>query len=369
VKVPLVDLSAHPPALARALEQAFARVVSNGRFILGPEVEAFEAEIARFVGTGHAIGVSSGSDALVCALAALGIGAGDEVVTTAFTFFATAGAVLRLGAVPKLVDVRAGTLNMDPERLEAAIGPRVRALVPVHLFGQPAEMDAIAEIAERRGVPIVEDAAQALGAAYAGRQAGAWGKLGCFSFYPSKPLGALGDGGMIVTSDAELAERCRALRVHGAVRKNEHVMAGFNFRLDALQAALLRAKLPYLEGWLAERREHAALYARAFNGIRGLEVLAMHPKATSSFAHFTLRVADEKRNALAARLGARGVETAVYYPLPLHLQPALVSLGYGAGALPESERAAREVLSIPLSPGLGVAQRDHVIATICEFFA
>jgi dTDP-4-amino-4,6-dideoxygalactose transaminase len=369
VKVPFYDPEPRTEVLAGELRAAFERVLLSGRFILGPEVETFEAELARFVGVRHAIGVSSGSDALLCALSALGIGPGDEVLSTPFTFFATSGAILRLGAVPRYVDVRVETLNIDPRRLEAAIGPRTRAILVVHLFGEPAEMAAIAEVAARHSLPVVEDAAQALGAAFAERRAGAWGKFGCFSFFPSKPLGGFGDGGMVVTDDPALAERCRLLRAHGATRKGEHVLAGYNCRLDALQAALLGVELPRLEGWLSARAARASVYDAAFAGLAPISLLQGHPEARSAHAVYTLRVKNGRRDELARHLDSRGVGTAVYYRTPLHLQPALAGSKLAPGALPESERAAGEVLSLPLFPELRPEQQEHVIASVREFFS
>jgi len=369
VKVPFFDPKPQTEALLPELRAASERVLASGHYILGPEVEAFERELAGFAGVRHAIGVSSGSDALVCALAGLGVGPGDEVVSTPFTFFATSGAILRLGATPRYADVRAGTLNLDPERLKAAIGPRTRAILVVHLFGEPAEMDAIGDVAARHALPIVEDAAQALGATLAGRPAGAWGKLGCFSFFPSKPLGAFGDAGMVVTDDAELANQCRALREHGAARKHRHAFLGYNFRLDALQAALLRIKLPRLEAWLTRRASLARRYDAGLKDLAGVSFLRGDARAKSSHSVYTLRVGNGRRDELRRFLAERGVETAVYYPTPLHLQPALAHLELARGAFPESERAAGEVLSLPLFPELRDEQQARVIGSIREFFA
>jgi len=363
VKVSLVDLSAQYIALEAELKAAFERVARSGRYVLGPEVEQLETEIAALVGVRHAVGVSSGTDALLCAMLALGVGPGDEVVTTPFTFFATIEAIVRTGATPRFVDIRPDTFNLDEMRVEAAIGPHTRLILPVHLFGIPADLEPLA----KHGIPVLEDAAQALGARYRGRCAGSVGRLAAFSFHPTKGLGALGDGGMITTDDAGLAERCRLLRNHGSPRKHQHTAIGGNFRLDALQAALLRVKLPHLEAWLAARRSHAAAYTAALSGIDGLVTPVVPPDVIASFAQYTLRVRDGRRNALAAALAARGIECAVHYPEPAYRQPALLALEL-AGSCPEAERAAGEVLSIPLYAELGAAQRDHVIAAVRAFF-
>ena len=368
MRVPLVDLAAQHAPLEPDLDRALYRVRASHRFVLGPEVAAFEAEVAASLGVVHAIGVSSGSDALLAALMALEIGPGDEVVTTPFTFFATAAAALRLGATLSFVDIDPNTLNLDVNRLEAAMTPRTRAIVPVHLFGRPVAMDAVGAIASRYDVAVVEDAAQAFGARYLGRSAGAWGTFGCFSFFPSKPLGAFGDGGLIVTSDAALAAHCRRIRQHGAADKHEHLEIGGNFRLDELQAAVLRVKLPHAAFWAAERRAHAAAFDRALGGVSGVRLLA---PATAGFesaaAHYTIRVTGGRRSELARHLADKGVETAVHYPRPLHRQPALEVLGVQSTGLEESERAAAEVLSLPLYAGMTDEQREYVVASIREF--
>jgi dTDP-4-amino-4,6-dideoxygalactose transaminase len=344
-RVPFQDLAAHHAPLEAELREAFARVVASGRFVLGEEVERFEASAARRLGVSEAIAVSSGSDALVCALLALGVGPGDEVVTTPFTFVATAEAIVRVGARPRFVDVRGDTLALDERLIE--ISARTKAIVPVHLFGAPARIAA-------GGVPIIEDVAQAFGL----RPAGA---LACFSFFPAKVLGALGDAGLVATDDAELAARCRALRVHGA----GGAQIGGNFRMDALQAALLSVKLPHVDAWIARRRQIAEGYSRELEATP-VRLPPNHPEAV--WACYTLRVPDGARDRLRQHLLDRGIETAVYYARPVHLLPAYARFAE-PGALPESERAAREVLSLPIYPELSEADQAHVVASIRAFFA
>jgi dTDP-4-amino-4,6-dideoxygalactose transaminase len=368
MKVPLVDLRAQHAALASELKDAFERVALSGQFVLGSEVERFELELAALVRARHAIGVSSGTDALLCGLLALGIGAGDEVITSPFTFFATVEAIARVGATPRFVDIRSDTLNIDARAVEAAITPRTRAIVPVHLFGIPADLFDLDKLLKDNGIFLFEDAAQALGAAHEGRPAGSFGDLAAFSFHPTKPLGALGDAGAVATNDDALAERCRQLRVHGASRKHHHTKLGGNFRMDALQAALLRVKLPHLERWLGLRRQNAQRYTEALADVEGLVVPGVPSHVRSSWAQYTLRVRGAPRDALAAHLAAAGIETAVHYPQSIYAQPALAHLRVEPEAFPEAERAAREVLSIPVCAELTVEQREHVIGSILAFF-
>jgi dTDP-4-amino-4,6-dideoxygalactose transaminase len=368
VKVPLVDLRAQHAALASELKDAFERVALSGQFVLGSEVERFELELAALVRARHAIGVSSGTDALLCGLLALGVAAGDEVITSPFTFFATVEAIARVGATPRFVDIRSDTLNLDARAVEAAITPRTRAVVPVHLFGIPADVLGLGNILKRPDIFVLEDAAQALGSEIEGRPAGSLGTLAAFSFHPTKPLGALGDAGALTTNDDALAERCRQLRVHGASRKHQHSMLGGNFRIDALQAALLRVKLVHLENWLAGRRENAQSYTETLANVAGLSVPHVPHRVTSSWAQYTIRVHDGRRDALAAHLAAEGIETAVHYPRPIYAQPAFAHLGVRREAFPETERAVREVLSIPVHAALSAEQRDHVIGSVLAFF-
>jgi dTDP-4-amino-4,6-dideoxygalactose transaminase len=364
----LLDLRAQYALIRAEVRRAMDRVCDSQEFVLGGEVERFETELAEFVGARFAIGSSSGSDALLCALLALALEPGSEVITTPFTFVATAEAIARAGARPRFVDIEPDTMNIDPRRIASAIDERTRAIIPVHLFGWPAKLDAIGELCRARSIAVVEDAAQALGGSYRARSLGTWGTLGCFSFFPSKPLGAFGDGGMIVTDDERLAQRCRELRSHGTRDKTEFVRLGGNYRLDALQAAILRVKLAHLRSWLEARRSHAEVYDAVFGHVAGLVVPRVEPGASPAFANYTLRVLDGRRDALAAFLRARGIQTAVYYARPLHLQPCFAALGLGRGAFPESERAAEEVLSIPLYPELTAEQRNFLIESIEAFF-
>jgi dTDP-4-amino-4,6-dideoxygalactose transaminase len=366
VKVPFFDRTRADAPLEAELTAAFQRVLRSGRFILGAEVERFERAAAEMLGVRHAIGVSSGSDALLVALLALGVGPGDEVVCPAYTFFATAGAIARLGATPVLVDIEAPGFTLDPRALAAAITPRTRAIVPVHLFGRAADLDAIARAAG--SIPIVEDAAQAFGATIGDRQAGSVGAMGCFSFFPTKNLGGFGDAGLVVTDDADLARRARMLRAHGSAEKHRHALVGGNFRLDALQAALLSVELPHVADRLAARRANAARYDALFSaaGLAAIDRPAIEPGAT--FNQYVIR-APGARDALRAFLAENGVDTEIYYPLPLHLQPCFAALGKPEGSLPEAERAARETLALPIFPGLQGDEIDYVVGWISAFFA
>jgi dTDP-4-amino-4,6-dideoxygalactose transaminase len=359
IQVPMVDLNAQHGRLARELEAAVSRVVESARFIGGEEVESFEAEFAAACGVRHACGVGNGTDALVLALRALGVGPGDEVVAPAFTFFATVEAILLVGATPVLVDVDPASATLDPALLARAIGPRTRAVVPVHLYGQPAAMDEILELASRHDLWVIEDAAQAHGAELGGRRAGSLGHVAAFSFYPGKNLGAWGDAGAVVSNDAALVARVRSVARHGAgAHRYEHLVPGTNSRLDALQAAVLRVKLRQLAGWNEERRARVRAYDAGLAGLPGLGLPRERAGARSAWHLYTVRVAD--REGLRARLGASGVATAVHYPKPVHLQPALAGLAHGE--LPVSEQLAREVLSLPLYPELPL----DVVARICR---
>ena len=373
IQVPLLDLTEQYRGIAGPVQAALLGVVEEQRFILGPVVERFEAELAAHLEVPHAVGCASGTDALLLALRALGVERGDEVVTSPFTFFATAGAIHNVGARPVFADIRPDTFNLDPAAAEAAVTERTRAVVPVHLFGQMAEMEPFRALADRRGVALLEDAAQAIGA----RQrtgAGAWittGTLGdacAFSFFPTKNLGAFGDAGMVVTPHAETAERLRKLRVHGGRQMYHHEEVGYNSRLDALQAAVLSVKLPHLPGWSAKRRENARFYDEALAGVEGVATPVVPPENESIFNQYTVRVPGGRRDALAAHLRDHGVGSGVYYPVPLHLQECFAYLGYRRGDFPESERAAEEVLSLPVYPELTESQREHVAASVRAFF-
>ncbi len=356
-KVPAMDVKAQHAALQGELEAAVREVITSGAFILGPKVVALEGEVARLCGVAHAVGVASGTDALIVALRALDIGPGDEVVTSAYSFFASAGAILLVGAKPVFVDIEAATWNMDPARLEAAITPRTRAIMPVHLFGQCANMDPILAIARARGIAVVEDAAQALGAKDRGRPAGSMGEFGCFSFYPTKNLGGLGDGGMIATNDAALADKARLVRIHGSRPKYVTRVLGMNSRLDSLQAALLLVKLPHLARYTEERRRHARAYDARFAG-SAIAPPPVRAEAYHIYNQYALRVPDRDRTEKA--LAERGVGTAVYYPGILPLQEAVKHLGHKPGDFPVAERAAAENLCLPIFPELKDEDREYV---------
>ncbi len=357
MQIPLIDLQTQYQSLKPRVDAAVTRVLESGRFVLGPEVAAFEAEFAAHCRTGHAIGVSSGTSALHLALLAAGVGAGDEVITVPFTFVATVAAIQYTGARPVLVDVEPGTLNMDPSRIEAAVTTRTKAIVPVHLYGQPADMDPILRIAEARGLVVVEDAAQAHGAELCGRRAGSMGALGCFSFYPGKNLGAAGEGGAVTTDDDDLAARVRLLRDWGAEHKYHHVVPGFNYRLEELQAAILRVKLAELEAWTEARRAHAARYRQLLSGA-AVSLPVEAPGRRHVYHVFAIR--HPERDRLARELGESGVGTGIHYPVPVHLQPAYRDLGYGPGDFPVAEQAAHEVLSLPMYPELRPDQVEAI---------
>lgn len=371
MNVPLLDLKEQNQILRPEIEAALGRVLDTNGFILGDEVAELEKELAAYCGTKYAIGCASGSDAILLALMALGIGPGDEVITTPYSFFATVSSITRLGATPVFVDIDPQTHNLDAAKLEAKITSRTRAIEPVHLYGQCAEMTAINEIAAKHSVPVIEDAAQAIGAELDGVRAGAMGVIGCFSFYPSKNLGGMGDGGFLTTSDDDLAGKLRALRVHGAEEKYFHKYIGLNSRLDGFQGAVLRIKLPYLDGWTERRRANAAYYNRLFsagNVSQHVIVPVEQPWARHTYNQYVIRVPD-CRDALRGRLAEKGIGTDIYYPLPLHLQPCFAYLGGCAGDLPQAEQAARETLALPIFPELGRDQQEYVVDAIAEFFA
>ena len=376
MKVPLLDLKPQYAELREELDRAIGEVVRSQGFVLGPTVKRFESAVARYVGADHAIGCASGSDALILSLAALEIGPGDEVLTSPFSFFASASCAYKVGARPRFADIDPETFNLDPASVEASAGPATRALMPVHLFGQCAPMDELMRFADDRGLPVVEDAAQALGATFApsGRQArhaGAMGRAGCYSFFPSKNLGGFGDGGMIVTSDEALAERLRLLRVHGGQKMYQHRYVGWNSRLDALQAAVLDVKLPHLDRWSAARKANAERYDRWLeeSGVVASGAVRLPHRTRSSthiFNQYTLRV--ERRDALRERLEASGIGHSVYYPVPLHLQDCFSELGYREGDLPHAEQACREVVSLPIFPDLTEEQQRRVVDAVAGFY-
>jgi len=366
--LPYLDLKAQFEGIRDEVMQAVSRVLESQKFILGSEVQAFESEMAEMVGVGAAVGCASGSDALMLALMALGVGPGDEVIVPPFTFVATAGSVARLGAKPVFVDILPDTFNIDPAQVESAITGRTRAIIPVHLFGLPTELDPLLKVAEAKSVAVIEDAAQAIGACYRGKQVGSLGHFGCFSFFPSKNLGGAGDGGLITTTSAEMAGRLRVLRAHGAKQKYSYELLGMNSRLDALQAAILRAKLRHLGDWTEARRRNADRY-RTFFAQMALQECVQLPVAPPHCFHvynqFTIRV--RERDRLREFLRGRGIPTEVYYPSPLHLQPAFEYLGCRAGQCPVAEAACREVVSLPIYPELKEEQQKAVVVAIADF--
>jgi len=365
MKVPLLDLKAQFASIRDELMPAIESAIESQRFINGPEVGELEKQLAKYTDCEFAVGVSSGTDALIVSLMALGIGAGDEVITTPYTFFATAGSIWRVGAKPVFVDIEPDTFNIEPSKIEAAITERTKAIIPVHLFGQTAEMDPILEIGARRDLVVIEDAAQAIGARYRGRSAGSMGAIGCFSFFPSKNLGGLGDGGMVVTNDEQLGARLMQCRNHGSAPKYYHAWVGGNFRLDTLQAAGLIVKLRYLEGWHKARRRNAARYDELLADIDGVVTPVVLPHNESIYNQYVVRV--PRRDACQKFLAERGIGSAIYYPLSLHQQECFATLGYGAGDFPESERAAAETLALPIDPELDDKQVDYVAAVLAEF--
>jgi dTDP-4-amino-4,6-dideoxygalactose transaminase len=371
MNVPLINLKDQFAPLRAEMLASLERIVDSQQFALGPEVKALEDEVAQYSNVRHAIGCASGSDALLLALMALDVKAGDEVVTASFTFFATGGAIARLGARPVFVDIDPRTYTMDPQKVEAAITPRTRAIIPVHMYGHCADMDPLLEISKRRGIPIIEDACQAIGAEDGGRRAGSMGLLGCFSFYPTKNLGGAGDGGMLTTSDDTLAARLRALRVHGGLTEYHHDEIGINSRLDAFQAAVLRVKLPHLDEWAAARRAKVARYNKLLSAA-GLSFELITPSVREGAQHvyhlYIVRV-PEHREALMAHLAERGVGTKVYYPVPLHQQDCFSYLGYQAGDFPKTERAALETFALPLYPELTDEQQQYVVDSVQSFNA
>jgi dTDP-4-amino-4,6-dideoxygalactose transaminase len=386
MKVPLLDLKRQYAGFKAELLPILERVCESQAFILGPEVTALEEAVAAYSGSSHGIGVSSGTDALLLALMGLGIGPGDSVVTSPYTFFATGGTIARAGARPLFLDIDPVTFNLSPaaferflaedcERTERGLvhrasGTRVRALMPVHLYGQMADMMPLLGLARSHGLAVIEDAAQAIGAEYHGKRAGSLGDIGCFSFFPTKNLGAFGDAGLVTAQDAELAERLRVLRVHGGKPKYYHSMIGGNFRIDELQAAVLNVKLRHLEGWTEGRRRNAATYTRLFEEV-GLSGRVGLPAAVDGLRHiynqFVIRVSERDR--LRAFLAEAGVGTEIYYPVPLHLQTCFADLGYGVGDFPESERAAAGTLALPIFPELTSAELEYVVAMIARFYA
>lgn len=360
--IPMLDLQLQYQKLQEPLDAAVQQVMAKAQYILGPNVKQLETEIAEYLEARFAIGVNSGTDALYLALRALDIGSGDEVITTPFTFIATTETIAAVGATPIFVDIDPVTFNLDVSQVEAKITPRTRALMPVHLFGQPCDMEHLVALAKKYSLRIIEDCAQAIGACYQGKRVGTFGDIGCLSFFPSKNLGAFGDGGMVVTNDPVLAERIEILRRHGGKKKYHHSEVGVNSRLDELQAAILRVKLPYLESWNACRRENASRYDKLFKNVPGVVCPGQIDSGVSVFHQYTLRV--PRRDQVQAALKEAGVASMVYYPIPLHLQEVHRSLGYQLGDFPHAEAAAAEVLSLPMYPELTAEQQEKVATAL-----
>jgi dTDP-4-amino-4,6-dideoxygalactose transaminase len=386
VGVPLLDLKAQYATQKDEIDRAVLEVLESQHFILGPKVKDLEEAIGRYVGAEFACGVSSGTDALLIALMAEGVGPGDEVITPPYSFFATAGCPVRLGATPVFVEIEPRSFNLDPARLEAAITPRTKAIIPVHLYGQSAELAPILEIAARHGVPVIEDGAQAIGTEYQGKRVGGFGAYGCFSFFPSKNLGGAGDGGMVVTGDAQRAARLEILRTHGAKPKYYHRVIGGNFRLDAIQAAVLNVKLRLLDEWTRRRQENAATYRRLLaeaglvvdaatldpatldmKGVKGVVPPWERPGDRHIYNQFVLRV--DRRDELRAFLSSRGIGNEVYYPVPFHLQDCFANLGCQAGDFPASEVAALQSIAIPIYPELTLDQQREVVGALSDFLS
>ncbi|HHL40806.1 MAG TPA: DegT/DnrJ/EryC1/StrS family aminotransferase [Deltaproteobacteria bacterium] len=375
MRVPLLDLGPQYRDIRKEVLDVVKKVCDSGRYVLGENVAALEEEIAAYCGTRYAVGVASGTDALLLALMALDVGHGDRVVTTPYTFFATAGSIARLGAVPEFVDIDPLTYNIDPGKLEerlaacAASGAGVKAVFAVHLFGQCADMSSINAAARRYGVKVIEDAAQAIGAEYRSKRAGSLATMGCFSFYPTKNLGGIGDGGMITTDSKRLADKLRMLRVHGSHHRYYHRYVGVNSRLDEIQAAVLRVKLKYLDRWMEGRIANAARYRELFTkaGLEGVGLPVESHRCRHVFNQYVVRL--KKRDALRAYLAGKGVGSEVYYPVPLHLQECFKGLGLGRGSMPVSEKAARETLALPIYPELKAGQQRYVVEQIARFYS
>ena len=365
MKITSLDLGRQYESIRDEINNAVLEVIDSQSFVLGPFVESFEYSIAKFCYAKHAIGVSSGTDAILLALMACGIKNGDEVITTPFTFFATAGSIARLGAVPVFVDINPSTYNIDVSKIASVVNEKTKAILPVHLYGQCADMDAILEIARANRLMVVEDAAQAIGAAYKGQNAGTFGNVGCFSFYPTKNLGGYGDGGLVTTNDDELARLIKILRVHGSEPKYYHSFIGINGRLDAIQAAVLSVKLEYLNDWSESRRWVASYYSEH---LKELPIRLPNTESYNTHIFHQYVIATSQRDALIQHLKQQGIETAIYYPVPLHLQKCFEYLKYKEGDFPESEKASRETLALPIFPEITLKEQDYVIGHIKNFF-
>jgi dTDP-4-amino-4,6-dideoxygalactose transaminase len=363
--VPLLDIKRETKPIRKEIDEAITRVIDHGQYILGPEVKQLEEKISEFCGVKHAIGVASGTDALLLSLQACGVGLGDEVITSAFSFFASAGVISRLGATPVFADIDIETYNIDPDKIEKAITPKTKAILPIHLFGQCARMDAIMDVAGKNNIKVVEDAAQAIGSVYKGRKAGNWGDAGCFSFFPTKNLGCAGDGGMVVTNDDEIADMVRLLRVHGGKFEYHHEIVGYNSRLDTLQAAILLVKLPYLTGWSESRRKNASKYDEMLSGLP-LKTPKVEDGAWHIYNQYTITC--DRRNDLIAWLKDKKIGCKIYYPVPFHLQKCFSELNYRQGDIPNCEKAAQTVISIPIFGEMTSDEQREVIDSIKSFF-
>ena len=368
MKIPLLDIPASYKEILADVEKNISQVIHSGRFILGPMVEELEQQVATYCETKYAVGVSSGTDALLISLMAAGVEVGDEVITTPFTFFATAGSIARLGARPVFIDIERETFNIDPNQIEKNITDKTRAIIPVHLYGQSVNMGPILELARKNNLVVIEDAAQAIGSEYKGRRVGSMGDYGCFSFFPTKNLGGFGDGGMVTMSSEDLYKRVKTLRVHGANPKHYHKVIGGNFRIDALQAGIVLAKLKYLDQWTEKRRENAQTYGQLFNekGVTDQLTLPSEVAPRHVYNQYVIRV-QENRDELRGFLSENNISTEIYYPLPLHLQDCFASLGYKKGDFPESEKAAEETITLPVFPELTQEQLNHVVEMIDKF--
>ena len=364
--IPLLDLKAQYKTIQAEIQAAINQVLDEQHFILGAKVQKFEDEIAQYCGIKHAIGVASGSDALLLVMMAIDVKPGDEIITTPYTFFATAGSISRLGAIPVFVDIDPKTYNINPALIEKKITKKTKAIIPVHLFGQCADMDPILAVAKKHHLVVIEDAAQALSSQYKGKMAGTIGDFGCFSFFPSKNLGGFGDGGMVITNDTNLADKIKILHVHGSKPKYFHEMIGLSSRLDTLQAAVLSVKLKYLDQWSKKRRENAARYTKLLAGMK-IQTPYESPDGYHVYNQYIVRL--KKRDEFKKFLADQGISTEIYYPLPLHLQKCYASLGYSAGAFPESEAAARETLGLPIYPELTAAQQEHLVSIVKKFLS
>lgn len=366
MNIPLVDLKAQYHTIQNEVAAAIQQVIENSSFILGEQAQIFETNFAEYMKVKHAVGVANGTDALMLAMKALGIQAGDEIIAPSHTFIASLEPVIHLGATPVLVDIDPTTYNIDPSAIEAAITPRTKAIIAVHLYGQPADMTAIKSIADKHGLLLIEDAAQAHGAEYKNQRVGSWGDVTAFSFYPGKNLGAYGDAGAVITNDDKIAERLRVLRDHGSRVKYEHLEVGFNSRLDGIQAAVLNVKLKYIEEWTEKRRQHAAYYNAALASVHGVETPKEEPQVRHVYHLYVIRVASDRQQ-MFDYLKKRGIGVGIHYPTPIHLQPALAAYGYKRGDLPCTEAVASSIISLPLYPELSTAQMDRVATAVKEY--